>query len=134
VTTSGGQRPRSTRAQIVTSVCAALCAVGVTAGALFMVVGVQIAGAVFGGLGSVGDEAVKAVSVPTVETACLNYAATVLDLNAAGLDHDAIVRVMENALSADGLSPDAVAEIRELSLMSADFCGPVRDVLTAAGR
>lgn len=131
---SGDRRPRSTRAQVVTAVCAGLCAVGVGAAGLFAIVGMQIAGAALGGIGSFGTEAAKTLSVPAVESICLNYAATVLELDAAGLDHDAIVRVIDTAMQAEDLNPDEVAELRELSLTSADFCGPVRDVLDAAGR
>lgn len=90
----------------------------------------QVAGAVGGGF----QEAGGAVAVPAAESVCLNYAATILELDEAGLDPAAIERVIDSAVQVEDADADELAELHEMSLTSESFCGPIQNVLDAAGR
>lgn len=131
---SNDQRPRSTPAQIVTACCAVVCALALAATAFLAVLGGMVTAKVVEGLGTAGSEGLVAMAVPASEAVCLNYTTTVLELDDAGLDHDAIVRVIDNAVQGEGADHSALEETREFSIASEDFCGPVRNVLAAAGR
>lgn len=132
--TGGSPRPRSTRAQVVTAVCAALIAAFVFIGGAITVMSLYVAGSILSAFGEGVEGSAAALAVPAVESICLNYATAVLELDAAGLNHDAIVRVIETAVAGADNDPAEMDELRELSLTSADACGPVRGVLDAAGR
>lgn len=128
------KRPPSTVAQIVTATCAAACAAVLAIGAVFAFVVFLLAGGVISGLDSAGTKAMQSLAVPAVESLCLNYTATVLELEEAGLSEDEIGAVIARALPVEDVPENELSELRSLSLASADTCGSVRDVLTAAGR
>lgn len=128
------RRPPSTRAQIVTAVCAAFGAVALLVGAMVVWIVATIGGQIIDGIAPAINDSGAAIGVPISEAACLHYASTVLELNDGGMDHDAIVGVIDGGVQAESASPDELAELRELSITSNDACGPVRDILDAAGR
>lgn len=128
---SGREKPTSTRAQIVTATSAVVCVVVAVVTALMAALLTYIAFQVVAAVSSNFEDTGAALAVPATETLCLNYAATVLELEAAGLGHDEITSVIDSAVPVEEVSP---SELRELSLASQSVCGPVRDVLDAAGR
>lgn len=128
------QRPVSTRAEIVTAACVALSAAVVIGGGFAFAVIVYLVFQLAAAFGAGTQDAGEVLAVPAVETLCLNYAATVLELDTAGLDHDAIVDVIESAVQGEDTSSSEMDKLRELSLSNASVCGSVRDVLDAAGR